>query len=157
MLVAGDVLKRYFCILTLFVAATAFAQSADSPVDLTGADASNLRSGLGHTVILVGRLGVGKQGLSLSGTPPNDIFIYVIPDIPPSGVYSFPKTWTRFLNQQVRLTGKLRFRSFKQPKGSKVVVQIPPDYFYMVLQRTKIESVSQSDDKRDLQAEPKKD
>ena len=72
-----------------------------------------------------------------------------------SGVYSYPKTWTRFLHQQVRLTGELRFRSFKQPKGkSVVVVQIPPDYFYMVLQRTKIESVRHNEDLRDLQAKP---
>lgn len=146
-------MKKYFCIFTYLVAATAFAQSADNPVDLTGADANNFRSAVGHTVTLRGRLEVGKQGLSLSGAPPNDFFIYVIPDIPPSGVYSYPKTWTRFLHQQVRLTGKLRFRSFKQPKG-RSAVQVPPDYFYMVLQRTKIESVGHKDDMRDVQDKP---
>lgn len=131
-------MKTYLCILALLATAAAVAQSADTPVDLTGADANKFSSEVGHTVILRGRLEQGKEGLALSGEPPNDI--YVIPDIPPSGVYSYPKTWTRFIRQQVRLTGELKFRSFKQPEG-RIAIQVPPDYFYMVLQHTKIERV----------------
>lgn len=133
-------MKTCLCILALLATAAAVAQSAENPVDLTGADANQFRSEVGHTVSLRGRLEQGKEGLALSGEPPNDISVYVIPDIPPSGVYSYPKTWTRFIHQQVRLTGELRFRTFKQPK-SRSAIQVPPDYFYMVLQHTKIERV----------------
>jgi hypothetical protein len=48
------------------------------------------------------------------------------------------------MHQQVRLTGELGFRAFDHRKFRDKegrYVQVPPDYFYMVLQRTKIERV----------------
>lgn len=124
----------------MLVATVATTQSTDRPADLTGADANQFRSQVGHTVILRGCLEEGKEGLSLVGAGPNDVELYVIPEMPSSGVYSYPKSWTRFLHQQVRLTGELRFRSFPPSKAGPAV-QAPPDYFCMVLQRTTIERV----------------
>lgn len=134
-------MKIYLILFALLAAAVAVTQSADKLIDLTGADANKFKSQVGHTVILRGRLVDGKQGLFLSDATPHVLF-YVIPEIPPSGVYSYTE-WTRLMHQQVRLTGELRFRSFDRSKDPSKggTVQVPPDYFYMVLQRTKIERV----------------
>jgi hypothetical protein len=133
-------MKIYLTIFALLAAAVAVTPSADKPIDLTGADANEFRSQVGHTVILRGRLEDGKQGLLLGA---KHVAVYVIPERQPSGVDSYPETWTRLMHQQVRLTGELRFRSFDHSKAVDKAgrpVQVPPDYFYMVLQRTKIES-----------------
>jgi hypothetical protein len=134
-------MKTYLAIFALLTAAIAVTPSADKPIDLTEADANMFRSQVGHTVILRGRLGDGKQGLLLGA---KSVAVYVIPERPPSGVYSYPKTWTRLMHQRVRLTGELRFRSFDHSNTRDQAgraVQVPPDYFYMVLQLTKIELI----------------
>jgi hypothetical protein len=72
---------------------------------------------------------------------------YVIPEMPKEGSFAYPKTWTELMGRQVRLSGELKFRSFPHPKSypaDKVAPQIPPDYYYMVLQSTKIERVERS-------------
>jgi len=97
-------MKMYLIIFALWAAAVAVTPSADNPIDLTGADVNKFRSQVGHTVILRGRLEDGKEGLVLGGTPIHVLF-YVLHEMPPSGVYSYPKTWTRLMHQQVRLTG----------------------------------------------------
>ncbi|SRR5216684_3147700 len=135
-------MKIYLIIFALLAAAVGVTPSADKPIDLTGADANKFGSQVGHTVILRGRLEQGKEGPCLLGATPNNVVFYVIPEMPPSGVYSYPKTWTRLMHQQVRLTGELRLRSYHGPDRSKGgTVQVAPDYFYMELQRTKIERV----------------
>jgi hypothetical protein len=133
-------MKICLIIFALLAAAVAVTPSTDKPIDLTGADASQFKSQVGHTVILRGRLEDGKQGLLLGA---KNVAVYVIQEMRPRGVYSYPKTWTRLMHQQVRLTGELRFRSFDQSKDPSKggTVQVPPDYFYMVLERTKIERV----------------
>ena len=134
-------LKMYLIIFAWLAAAVAVTQSADKPIDLTGTDAKTFRSQVGHTVILRGRLADGKEGFILGGIP-NHVLFYVLQGMPPSGVYSYPKTWTRLMHQQVRLTGELRLRSYHGPDRSKGgTVQVAPDCFYMVLELTKIERV----------------
>jgi hypothetical protein len=133
-------MKIYLVILVFLAATVAVTPSEDKPVDLSGADANEFRSHVGHTVILRGRLEHGKEGPCLWGATPNNVVFYVIPEMPPSGVYSYPEAWTRLIHQQVRLTGELRFRSFDRSKAPPSV-QVPSDYFYMVLQHTKIERV----------------
>lgn len=114
--------------------------AADKPVDLTGSDASAFRSALGHTVSLRGRLEQGMQGPCLLGATPTNVVFYVIPDMPARGGYSYPETWTRLMHQRVRLTGELKFRSFDRSRAGPME-QTPPDYYYTVLQRTRIERV----------------
>jgi hypothetical protein len=128
--------------LAIFVLAVAIvvAGAADKPIDLTGADASKFRSQLGHTVSLRGRLEQGMQGPCLFGATPTNVVFYVIPEMPASGSYSYPETWTRLMHQQVQLTGELKFRSFDRRKAGPLD-QISFDYYYMVLQRTRIERV----------------
>ncbi|HZI55439.1 MAG TPA: hypothetical protein VFF39_01625 [Verrucomicrobiae bacterium] len=134
-------MKILLSIFALLAAALAVAQPAEKPIDLTGADANQLKSQVGHTVTLCGRLEDGKQGLLLGA---KNVGVYVLSERPPGGDYSYPKTWTRFMHQQVRITGELRFRSFDHSNARDKegrAVQVPPDYFYMVLQLTKIERV----------------
>jgi hypothetical protein len=88
-------MKIYLIMFTLLAAGVAATPSADKPIDLTGADVEKFRSQVGHTVILRGRLEDGKEGPILLGGTPNNVVFYVIPEMPPSGVYSYPKTWTR--------------------------------------------------------------
>src|SRR6266852_731664 len=136
-------MKIYLIIFAWLAAAASVTQSADKLIDLTEADANTFRSQVGHTVILRGRLEDGKEGFALGGTP-NDVWFYVLPEMPPSGVYSYPRTWTQFMHQQVQLTGELRFRSGGRSNGRDKAgrhIQVAPDCFYMVLQRTKIEPV----------------
>ena len=128
-------MKAHFTILALAVAVS-IARAADKPVDLTGADASEFKAHLGQTVILRGRLENGVQGPCLFGATPTNVVFYVIPEV--TKTYSYPEAWTRF-GHQVRVTGELKFRAFDRSKAGPMD-QIPPDYYYMVLQRTKIES-----------------
>jgi hypothetical protein len=137
-------MKIYLTIFALLAAAVAVTPSEDKLIDLTGADANQFKSQVGHTVILRGRLEEGKEGEWLSGATTYNICFYVIPEMPPSRVYSYPETWTRFMHQQVRLTGELRFRYGGRSKGRDKAgrpIQVAPDCFYMVLQLTKIERV----------------
>lgn len=131
-------MKIYLTVFALLSAALAVTPSGEKPIDLTGADANKFRSQVGHTVILRGRLEDGKQGPCLWGATPDNVVFYVIPG------YAYPKAWTRLMHQQVRLTGELGFRSFDHSKTQDKAgraVQVPPDYFYMVLELTKIERV----------------
>lgn len=140
-------MKIYSLFFALLAAAVAVTQPADKPIDLTEAKANAFRAQVGHTVILRGHLEDGKEGLVLGGTP-NHVLFYVLPEMPPSGIYSYPETWTRFMHQQVQLTGELRFRSSGPSNARDNAgrhVQVAPACFYMVLQRTKIEPSSQND------------
>ena len=113
--------------------------ASDKPSDLTGASAELFKTHIGKVVSLCGRLELGKQGPCLFGATPSNVVFYVIPDMPASGRYTFPASWERLMHRQARLTGELHFRSFDRAQKSPFV-QIPPDYYYMVLQRTQIES-----------------
>lgn len=126
--------------LTIFAVffLTAFANGADKPIDLTGADATKFKSQLGHVVSLRGRLEQGMQGPCLFGATPTNVVFYVIPDVPTNGSYFYPETWERLMHQQVKLIGELKFRSFDNSKAGPFA-QIAPDYYYMVLQRTTVE------------------
>lgn len=130
-------MKAHFTIVALAVA-IGVARAADKPVDLTGAEESKFKANLGQTVILRGLLYVeGKQGPCLFGATPTNVVFYIIPEITKSA-YSYPFAWTRLEHQQVRITGELKFCSFDHSKGGPTD-QVPPDYYYMVLQHTKIE------------------
>jgi hypothetical protein len=132
--------KMYFTILA-FIAAIGVAGAADKPTDLTGVDAGQFKAHLGQTVVLRGRLEEGKEGSCLWGATPTNVVFYIIPDMSKSGPVPIPETWTHFEHQQVRITGELKFRSFDQIKAG-LFNQPAPDYYFMVLQRTKIESDS---------------
>lgn len=83
-------MKIYLIIFAWLAAAVAVPQSADKPIDLTGADASKFRSQVGHTVILRGRLGDGKEGLLLGGMP-NHVLLYVLHEMPPTESILIPR------------------------------------------------------------------
>lgn len=116
------------------------AQAVDNAIDLTGANADSFRSNLGHTVTLRGRLEQGVQGPCLFEATPTNVVFYVMPDRPSSGHFSYPEKWVGLTHEQVRLTGELKFQSFDRSKTGSFD-QIPPDYFYMVLQRTSIDRI----------------
>jgi hypothetical protein len=124
----------------MFIITTTFANAADKPTDITGADATTFKAHVGHVISICGRLEEGKPGPCLHGATPSDVVFYVIHDMPPSGSYSYPKTWTQLRHKQVRLTGELKFRSFDRSKSGPLY-QVPPDYYYLVLQRTSIERI----------------
>ena len=91
-------------------------------------------------VCLRGRLEEGMQGPCLFGATPENVVFYVIQEMPSSGRYSDPKSWASLMHQQVRLTGELKFRSFDRSKAGPLD-QVPPDYYYFVLQSASIERV----------------
>src|SRR4051794_35630193 len=124
---------------SLFATAT-IAGAADKAPDLTGADAKSFKAHLGRVVSLRGRLEEGVQGPCLHGATPKNVVFYVIADMPASGSYSYPDTWTRLSHRQVRITGQLKFRSFPQANRD-AGLQTPPDYYYVVLQNATIEPI----------------
>ena len=126
--------------IVVFVASAVLALGADKPADLTGAGPDSFKAHLGKTVALSGRMEQGMQGPCLFGATPTNVVFYVIPDMPSSGRYAYPAAWERLMHKRVRVTGKLRFRSFDRTNNGPFV-QIPPDYYYMVLQRTRIEGL----------------
>ncbi len=130
-------MKTKLALLTLVTSAV-LAFSAEKPPDLTGAAADSFKEHVGKVVTLRGRLEMGKQGPCLWGATPTNVVFYVIPEMPPSGSYAYPASWERLMQKQVQVTGELRFRSFDRAKANPLT-QIPPDYYYMVLQRTHIE------------------
>jgi hypothetical protein len=132
-------MKTKFAIIAI-IASAFLANSAEKPPDLTGQDVDSFKAHLGRMVVLRGRLEEGVQGPCLFGAAPTNVVFYVIPDMPTSGSYSYPSAWEQLMHQQVRLTGELKYRSFKHSKEDSLV-QVPPDYYYMVLQRTSIERV----------------
>ena len=80
------------------------------------------------------------QGPCLFDATPTNVVFYVIPNRPHAGSYTYPASWERLMHKQVRVTGELRFRSFDHTNKDPLM-QIPPDYYYMVLQRTTIEGL----------------
>jgi hypothetical protein len=121
-----------------FVMTATLSCAAEKVPDITNSDAKTFKSHLGHTVSIQGRLSNGKQGVCLNGAIPKGVSFYVIPVMPPSGGYTWPREWNDY-GKQVRVTGELKFRSF-----GKVNSQIPPDfqtpsdYYYMEVQHTKL-------------------
>jgi hypothetical protein len=124
--------------IVALIAGTMAALSADKPPDLTGTNADVFKTHIGKVVTLSGRLEQGVQGPCLFGATPTNVVFYVIPDMPRTGSYTYPASWERLMHKQVRVTGELKFRSFDRAEKDQPV-QIPPDYYYMVLQRTRIE------------------
>lgn len=122
------------------IASTVFACSADTPPDLTGASPDSFKAHLGKVVILRGRLEQGVQGPCLFDATPTNVVFYVIPNMPPSGTYGYPKSWEHLMHKRVQVTGELKFRSFDRRKKDPSMM-IPPDYYYMVLQETSIEGL----------------
>ena len=133
----GNSMKTRIVFLSLITSAL-LAVSAEKPPDLTGAVAGSFKEHVGKVVTLRGRLEDGKQGPCLWGATPTNVVFYVIPDMPPNGGYAYPASWERLMHKQVQMTGELRFRSFDRTNISPFM-QAPPDYYYMVLQRTRIE------------------
>ena len=119
----------------LFIRFTGYA--ADNMPDLTKVDANTLKSHLGHVVSIRGRLEVGMQGACLIDATPAGVVFYVIPDVPPGG-YTWPASLTQLIHHQVRVTGELKFCSFDHGLA-KPGDQIPPDYYFMVLQSAEIQ------------------
>lgn len=130
--------RRRLVLLVIMGVVTGLASAADKPADITGGDANTFHSHLGHVISLRGRLEDGMQGPCLYGATPTNVVFYVIPDMARTREFTFPKVWTRLMHQQVRVTGELKFQAFERRKASPSD-QIPPDYYYMVFQRTKIE------------------
>jgi hypothetical protein len=117
--------------------------AAEKVPDITNSDAKTFKAHLGKTVSIQGRLSNGVQGACLFGAIPKGVSFYVIPVMPSSGIYTWPPEWNDY-GKQVRVTGKLNFRSFDRSsingKGDDgFPPQIPPDYYYMELQHTKLE------------------
>ena len=132
-------MKTKFTLYAL-IASVSLAVSAGQPPDLTGEGPATFKANLGKVVTLRGRLEEGKEGPCLFGATPTNVVFYVIPDMPPSGIYTYPGSWDRLMHQQVRVTGELKFRSFDRMKKDSLV-QAPPDYYYMVLQQTSVEGI----------------
>jgi len=129
-------------ILFALITNAALGVSAGQPHDLTGAGPATFKANLGKVVTLRGQLEQGKAGPCLVGATPTNVVFYVIPDMPPSGIYTYPGSWDRLMHQQVRVTGELRFRSFDRTKKEKdTLLQAPPDYYFMVLQQTSVEGI----------------
>src|SRR5438128_564249 len=120
------------------VTSAVLGSSAEKPPDLTGAAPGSFKEHVGKVVTLRGRLEMGKQGPCLWGATPTNVVFYIIPDMPPSGSYTYPASWERLMHKQVQVTGELRFRSFDRAKADPLT-QVPPDYYYIVLQRTRVE------------------
>jgi hypothetical protein len=129
-------MKTKLALLTLITSAV-LAFSAEKPPDLTGAMADSFKEHVGKAVTLRGRLEEGKQGLCLWGSTPTNVVFYIIPDMPPKGSYTYPVSWQKLMRQQVRVTGGLNFRSGGTNNDSSI--QTAPDYYYMVLQRTRVD------------------
>jgi hypothetical protein len=132
-------MKTKFTLFAL-IASVSLAVSAGQPPDLTGEGPATFKAHLGKVVTLRGRLEEGKEGPCLFGATPTNVVFYVIPDMPPSGIYTYPGSWERLMHQQVRLTGELKFRSFDRTNKDSEI-QASPDCYFMVLQQTTIEGI----------------
>lgn len=83
------------------------------------------------------------QGDFLAGATAKDVSLYIVADVPVGG-FTWPKLWTQLRGQQVRVTGMLKFtKTPGTPAGTRedARLQRPPDYYYMVLQKTEIQSL----------------
>ncbi len=122
----------------LVVLGARMAGAADLPDDLTGKKAAVFKAHLGQKVSVAGRLETGQQGYCLAGMDQEVVF-YIIPEMPANRGFRYPAEWERRLHQSVRVTGELRHRSFPRAAVNDPKMQIPPDFYYMVLQRTRVE------------------
>src|SRR5260370_3129914 len=120
-------------ILFALITSAALGVSAGQPPDLTGEGPATFKANLGKVVTLRGRLEEGKEGPCLFGATPTNLVFYVIPDMPPSGIYTYPDSLDRLMHHQVRVTVELKFRSFDRMKKDSEI-QTPADYYFMVLQ-----------------------
>lgn len=112
---------------------------AESIPDLTNANASTFKANIGKTVSIQGKLQNGKVGLPVSnGT--RKVSFRVVPDVPPGG-FAYPKAWMDLIGHQVRVTGELRFQGFDHSHDG-AESQSVVDYYFMVLQKAKIEKVA---------------
>lgn len=124
--------------LLAFVMTTTLLCAAEKVPDITNSDAKTFKSHLGHTVSIQGRLSQGKEGDCLHGAIPKGIYFYVIRVISPSGGSTWPLK--NDYGKQVRVTGELKFRSFAKVRSQiPPDFQVPPDYYYMEVQHTKLE------------------
>jgi hypothetical protein len=129
--------------IVAFVMTATLSWAAEKVPDITNSDAKTFKTHLGKTVSIQGRLSNGVHGACLFGAIPKGVSFYVIPVMPSSGSYTWPPEWNVY-GKQVRVTGELKFRSFDR-SGTKGTgddsnpPQIPPDYYYMELQHTKLE------------------
>jgi hypothetical protein len=111
------------------------------PADLTGASDDVFKSNLNRGVTLTGQLEVGKLGLCLFDSTPDDVVFYIKPK-PFEGIYKFPESWMRYRGKKVRLTGTLYFQDYPEVKWDpQRPVGIAPDHYYMVLEDTKLEAI----------------
>lgn len=109
--------------------------------DLTGLRAAAFKEHLDQVVALQGRLEEGQRGLTLAGAVPGDVVFYVVSVAGQDRAGSYPELWTKRLHREVRLTGKLRFKTFEPTLGTPLLQQ-SPDFYFMVLQQTQIEDVN---------------
>jgi hypothetical protein len=127
-------MQKILLLMALAVFAS-IARGGDQPPDITGAGKKTLHRHLGKVVSLHGTLGLGLLGETLSDAT-KEVDFYVVADVPPGG-FTLPQSWLRLRGRKVRVTGTLRFHKYPPFDGS----QVPPSYYYMVLQQTQIQPV----------------
>lgn len=141
--------------LVIAIACTCSPLFAIEPIrDLTCASETDFHANLGRVISLRGTLKFGVQGPTLD-LDIKGVNFYVIPTMPSSGSYTYSESWNQLENKSVQLAGKLQFRSFKVAREAAVAAsssssdfsadldipftQIPPDYFFVVLQDSAIQ------------------
>jgi len=128
-------------VLSLATALLCLAWTACSPPrppNLTGRDVDAFKAENGRLVEIEGRLEQGRQGLMLVDGPANSVNFFVFAAPTKGATGELPEAWEKRLHKRVRLAGKLRFQSFEPPPGAPVRVNAP-DFYYMILQQTRIE------------------
>ena len=117
-------------LLAVLFTSSVLAFCADAPPDLTGAKADKFKTHLGQAVCLTGRLEVGVYGFMLSGSNTNKVLFFL-----PCSSSTNSTSWKHLLHKQVRVTGELRFYTWRGPKTG----QFPPDYYYIIRDGAKVE------------------
>jgi len=112
---------------------------AETVPDLSKTDEATFKANIGKTVSIEGKLTNGKIGCSV-WTGIHNVSFRVVPDVPPGG-FAYPKAWMDLIGQQVRVTGELKFKRFDH-NLDRPGYQSALDYYFMVLQKTKIEKVA---------------
>ena len=118
------------------------ACSPPRPPNLTGQEVDAFKAQNGRLVEIEGRLEQGRQGLMLVDGPASSVNFFVFAAPIKGATGELPEAWEKRLHKRVRLSGKLRFQSFEAPPGAPVRV-VSPDFYYMILQQTRIEDASQ--------------
>jgi hypothetical protein len=119
--------------MAVFTSLSAFC--ADTPPDLTGAKADQFKAHIGKVICLTGRLETGMQGFQLFGSNSNKVRFYIRYDASTNSV------WDQLMHKHVRVTGELRLNAPRAPEQIPVDAQRDFDYYYMVKERTTVESV----------------